>query len=229
MCDRPVQGLCSYAYTLVCFSQRASHPCPPDFHMVYGGISEDHPRRKFRRISLRKFRRCKVEFSMWIFRPLFPRESLKIFPHGYFSHISLKMSKCHKRPYKGSQLQKISQWCLHVKSFVNLKAYRFGEISLSFLPETFSRNLVEVSVWEFPNDLSTAYNKWSMSIKPPFYHPANYIGDSRNGNTETRNCGAVEPRNSGVDRIYRENVFLWAGHALCTLVCQFIVTCPMIG
>ena len=49
------------------------------------------------------------------------------------------------------------------------------------------------------------------------------------GNTKSRNHGTVEPQNSRVDRIYRKHVSLWAEHTLCTLVCQFIVTCPVIG
>ena len=64
-------------------------------------------------ISLQKFRRNKEEFSMWIFPPLFPRESLP--------HTSLIISKCHKRPYKGSQLSKSIPVMFNCKFFGELK------------------------------------------------------------------------------------------------------------
>ena len=59
----------------------------------YGGISGDHPRGNFLIISLRKFRVNKGEFSMWIFPPPFPVESLGIFPRGNFPRASLKNFK----------------------------------------------------------------------------------------------------------------------------------------
>ena len=64
---------------------------------IYGGISGDHSRGNFLIISLWKFMRNEGEFSMWIFPPLFPRVSPRTFQHRSFRHISLKMSKCHKR------------------------------------------------------------------------------------------------------------------------------------
>ena len=44
-------------------------------------------------ISLRKFRGNEGEFSMWIFPPPFPVESLGIFPRGNFPRVSLKNFK----------------------------------------------------------------------------------------------------------------------------------------
>ena len=44
-------------------------------------------------ISLRKFRGNEGEFSMWIFPPHFPVESLGIFPRGIFPRASLESFK----------------------------------------------------------------------------------------------------------------------------------------
>ena len=71
---------------------------------------------------------------MWIFPPLFPRESPGISPHENFPHSSLKISKNHKRPHKGSQLWKIIPVMFYCQFFGNWNVYRFGEISLSFQP-----------------------------------------------------------------------------------------------
>ena len=55
-------------------------------------------------ISLRKFRGNGGEFSMWIFPPPFPVESLGIFPRGNFPRVSLKNFKMQFKDIGRSQL-----------------------------------------------------------------------------------------------------------------------------
>ena len=64
-------------------SGRAIH-VPQISKRINGGIPGDHPRRNFLMISLRKFRGHEGEFSVWIFPPSFPVESLGIFPRRNF-------------------------------------------------------------------------------------------------------------------------------------------------
>ena len=73
-------------------SGRAIH-VPQISTRIYGGIPGDHPRGNFLMISLRKWRGNEGEFSMWIFPPPFPVESLGIFPRGNFPRVSLKNFK----------------------------------------------------------------------------------------------------------------------------------------
>ena len=58
---------------------------------IFGGISMDHP--SFFMISPRRFRGNEGDFSMWIFPPPFPVESLEIFPRGNFPRASPKNFK----------------------------------------------------------------------------------------------------------------------------------------
>ena len=144
----------------------------------YGGISGDHPRGNFLIISLQKFRRNKGEFSMWIFPPIFPRESPGIFPYGSFPHISLKISKCHKR-----SLQRVPVVKKHPSDVLMSILWwieRFngsGKFLSHFNPEFWGK-LRGCFCGEISKRFSTAYNKWSMLIKPPVCHPANFIGDN---------------------------------------------------
>ena len=134
----------------------------------------DHFRGNFLIISLlRKSRRIKGEFSMWIFPPLFPRESPRIFPHGNFPHISFKMSKRH---YKDIQRVPVVK---KYPSNVLMSILWWTEISFSF-PPGISRefkgvilygNFQTVSLQLLTNDI--------MLIKAPVCHPANFICDIR--------------------------------------------------
>ena len=65
----------------------------PRFSCWFIGNSRDHPCGNFLVISLRKFRGNGGEFSMWIFLPPFPAESLAIFPCWNFPHVFLKKFK----------------------------------------------------------------------------------------------------------------------------------------
>ena len=69
-------------------TRRASHSRPSDYHMELWG--------NFRGSSLWKFPHNfpAEEFSMWIFPPLFLRESPGTFPHFP------KILRCHKRPFQ---------------------------------------------------------------------------------------------------------------------------------
>ena len=158
-------------------SGRAIH-VPQISTWIYGGIWGDHPRGNFLIISLRKWRRNEGEFSMWIFPPLFPRESPRIFPHGNFPHVSLKMQSVIKGHTKGPSCKRISQWCFNVNSLVNWKVYGFRKISFSFQSGIF-REMKGMVLRRNIQQISAAYNKWSMLIKPPGCHPANFIGYNR--------------------------------------------------
>ena len=132
-------------------SQRESHPRPPDFRMELWGNFRGSSPWNFLIISLQKFRRNKGEFSMWIFPPLFPRESPGIFPHGNFPHISLKISKCHKRPYKGSQLWKNIPVMFYCQFFGELKGLQVRGNFPLISTRNFGRNWGDVSAGKFPN------------------------------------------------------------------------------
>ena len=60
-------------------TQRASHPRSPDFHIEKWENFRGSSRGNFLIYSQWKFRRDKGEFSMWIFPPLFPGKSPRIF------------------------------------------------------------------------------------------------------------------------------------------------------
>ena len=96
---------------------------------------------------------------MWIFPPLFFRESPRIFPHANFPYISLKMSMCHNRTYKGSQLGKNIQVMFKCQFFGELKYLQVWGNFLLISTRNFWRNLGDVSAWKFPNSFSAAYNK----------------------------------------------------------------------
>ena len=69
--------------------QRPRNPPPHISTRIYGGISGDHSRGNFLIVSPWKCRRNREEFSMRIFPPPFPSESLRIFPHRNIPRISL--------------------------------------------------------------------------------------------------------------------------------------------
>ena len=73
-------------------SRRAIH-VHQIINRIYGGIPGDHPRGNFLVIFLQKFRGNEGEFSVWIFPPSFPVESMGIFPHRNFPLASLKNFK----------------------------------------------------------------------------------------------------------------------------------------
>ena len=94
-------------------SGRAIH-VPQISTWICKGIPGDHPCGNFLMISLWKFRGNEGEFSMWIFPPPFPVESLGIFPHGNFPRASLKNLKCNLLTLEGSQLcenMPLMIWC----------------------------------------------------------------------------------------------------------------------
>ena len=77
-------------------TERISYPCvtrrspsgraihvPQISKRIFGGIRGDHPCGNFLIISVRKFRGNEGEFSMLIFPPPFPAESLGIFPLNF--------------------------------------------------------------------------------------------------------------------------------------------------
>ena len=98
---------------------------------------------------------------MWIFPPLFFRESLKIFPHGNFPHISLKMSMCHNRTYKRFQLGKKSKWCFNANSLVNWNIYRYGKFPSHF----------NLQFWEkFRGCFSMEISKWFLCSLQQMIH-----------------------------------------------------------
>ena len=89
----PMSGVTLSSVSNTSPAQRASHPHPPDFHADLWGIPWDHLCGNFLMISLRKWRGNEGEFSMRIFPPPFPVESLGIFPRGNFPRASLKNFK----------------------------------------------------------------------------------------------------------------------------------------
>ena len=66
---------------------------PQTSTQIYRVSHWDHPCGYFLIQSLLKFGGTEREFSMWIFSPSFPVESLGIFPRGNFPRVSLKNFK----------------------------------------------------------------------------------------------------------------------------------------
>ena len=77
---------------------------PPISTQIYRRIAGDHPCGNFYCISLQKFSRNNEEFFIRIFPFPFSIVSLRIFPHEYFPHTSLKISKRNTRTQEGFEL-----------------------------------------------------------------------------------------------------------------------------
>ena len=107
---------------------------------IYGGIQGDHPCGNFLMISLRKFGGNEGEFSMWIFPPPFPVESLGIFPRGNFPRVSLKNFKM--------QYKDIGRVPVMWKYLSDDLMSFFGEIKCLQVWGNFP--LISTPIWKFP-------------------------------------------------------------------------------
>ena len=107
-------------------------------------------------------------FSLENHQGYFRMEVSRIFPWKFQSAIIGHT--------KGSSCEKISQWFLMsilwwIGRFTGLGKFP-SHFNLEFWGKFRGCFCREIS-----KRFSTAYNKWSMLIKPPVFHPANFIGD----------------------------------------------------
>ena len=114
-------------------SGRAIH-VPQISTKIYRGMQRDHPCGNFLIISLRTFRRNRGEFSIWIFPPRFPRESLRILPHGISLIFPSYFPQNLKMQY--SDIRRVPVvWkypCYDWMSLVNLNVHMLRELPSHF-------------------------------------------------------------------------------------------------
>mgnify|MGYP001796171023 CR=1 FL=1 len=111
-------------------------------------------------ISMRKFRGNEREFSMWIFPPPFPVESLGIFPGGNFPRAFLINFKMQFNDIgRVSVMWKYPSDDL-LSFFGELKCLQVGETFLSFQPRF--KNFPGISTWILVT-LTTQISTWIPS------------------------------------------------------------------